>query len=236
MHLSHTVLKAVQLFTPYLLFATTTSYLFMLTLMYMVPTMTYPYGADLVPLNSSFDRVKNVVPQQCNGLWDCYTRSCNLFQVPAVNYVAIREHYENPICNLSFTNVLNQTSHWSLLNASKQLMIAAILIELFSAGLLLIRLLWQSFEINPRKSMIISWNIGFSCAFLAGPLMLLTIIILLNIFYNKLVEMKGQDVPSWINSWLIIPGASLLVTLFVSCGHLLLLVFQRDDDYYEPLA
>ena len=227
-------LKTVQLSLPYFLFATTASYLFVLLLTVTSSSMFYPYGADLVGLNSSFDRIGNDVAQ-CNGLWDCYHRSCNLFQIPNISYVALREHYENAICSISYNNVINQTSNWSVLAASKQLLIVAVLVEAFSGGLLIIRLLWQCFEIVPRNAMITVWNIGFAISFLGGPLCLLTVSVLLDLFNNNLNSMKGQDLPTWLITWLMIPGVLLLITLFISCGQVLLVLHQRNEDDYERL-
>lgn len=121
------------------------------------------------------------------------------------------------------------------LAASKQLLIVAVLVEAFSGGLLIIRLLWQCFEIVPRNAMITVWNIGFAISFLGGPLCLLTVSVLLDLFNNNLNSMKGQDLPTWLITWLMIPGVLLLITLFISCGQVLLVLHQRNEDDYERL-
>jgi len=203
--------------------------------MMTMPSMIYPYGADLVALNSNFKRVGNNVAQ-CNGLWDCYEKSCNMSHISDVMYVATREHYENATCSLSYNSVINETYHWPLLNVARQLLVVSILTEIVSAALLGIRFLWEHFEIAPRDFMILGWNILFCCTFIGPTLCLLVIQVLVSIFYDNLVKIKGHDLPSWIFNWLLVPGILLLVSLFVSCGHVLLVLYPLRERGYESLA
>lgn len=239
----------IQFCTQYLLFIGTTGYLLNVFFSLTIWTNIYPWGADLVALDSSFHKIGNNVAQ-CNGPYSCYESACNMSNRLDIGFVAfgcahnktnklgfigLREHYENATCSTSLDAIVAETGKSTLLNIVRQLFVIGAGLEFVSLVALIIRFFWYHFDCIPYKVINISWNILFCLTFLGAPICLTTIAILLLTTYEKLNNVQGDSIPLSLFNTAVVSVVILLATLFINVVQILLSLSHKEEDDLKSL-